>query len=170
MLLMPAFDFSRDIMQPLIAISGIPEAYIVEAIILTAGLSIILLIWLSHRKSARLYKKLERLQHDLLVANSSSIGMGQQLLALEKKLHTQANKSSIAPPKNTSNSPIQLTVVENKTINEPVDNTVDDVPDDAIYETSRQLLAQGVGIEEVIKRSGLSYSEVSLMQSLVKKG
>jgi hypothetical protein len=169
MLLMPAFDFSTDIMQPLIAMSGIPEAYIAEAIILIAGLFVLLLIWGSHRKSARVHKKLERLQHDLLVANSSAIGMGQQLLALEKKLHAQSNNAQTPASKKTPNSPIQLTVVDNKTATQAVNSTADDeVSDDAIYETSRQLLAQGVDIEEVIKRSGLSYSEVSLMQSLVK--
>ncbi len=124
--------------------------------------------YINQRKTRRLSQKLERLQHDLLVANNSAIGMGQQLLSLEKKLFTPQQPTVKKPTTNPStvktsrSQPANLTVVDNNI------HSHDSIPSDAVYEQSRQLLAQGNTIEEVSKQSGLSYSEVSLMKKMAQ--
>lgn len=149
-------------MQPLSSMLGLEYSTTVAAIAVTVGLLLVLLLWQSRRRMNRLQQQLARVQHDLLVANSSAIGMGQQLLALEKKGQVSRKKSvPLAAEK-----PVKLTVVDTPV--HPSAHTYSSMPSNEIYETSRQLLAEGVDIEEVIKRSGLSYSEVSLMKSLVR--
>jgi hypothetical protein len=63
---------------------------------------------------------------------------------------------------NTVNSIANLSLVNNDFLHN------DELPNDEAYEKSRQLLSQGVDIPEVVKQSGLSFSEVSLMQKLAR--
>lgn len=161
-----SLNIKANIIEPLVIWSGFPEDTILS--LLWGGLSLLLCLALytMHRHSMHLKGQIQRLQNDHRVANSSLIGMGQQILALEKRL--LPTPSSFEKPK--------LTVVENPSSQHarytnisPSDthtNTANNA--DNAYETSRQLFAQGAEIEEVIKRSGLSYSEVSLIKSLVK--
>lgn len=162
-----SLNITVSVIEPLALWTGLPEATILSS--LWGGLSLLLCLALykMYRRSVHLKEQIERLQNDHRVANSSLIGMGQQILALEKRL--PATPSSFEKP-------VKLTVVENPpnqqtsqtdiSVNSGYANTTEST--DNAYETSRQLLAQGADIEEVIKRSGLSYSEVSLMKSLVK--
>ena len=154
-------DVSAAIIQPLSDFLGLENEMTVTVIAVTVCLLFLGLWWRSHHRLKHLQQQIDRLQHDFLVANSSAIGMGQQLMSLEKKWQTPVQ--SHAPL--ATEKPVKLTVV-----NTPVSSgdTFEGMPSNEVYETSRQLLAQGVDIHDVIKRSGLSYSEVSLMQSLVK--
>lgn len=173
---MSTFSISNDILQPLALWLGISSAYIVMAVVLFVVCLAMAFFWRSHKKAISLQKKLERLQHDLLVANSSAIGMGQKLLALEKQLYSEGavNPANSTLDRNVgaeriepTDKKVHLKVIDNTTLNQASSHP-NDLPNDAVYEQTRLLLAQGIDIQEVIKRSGLSYSEVSLMQSLVK--
>lgn len=183
--------------------------------ILIWGIGIIILIslFVIQRKLSRVTRQYERLQHEFLVANNSAIGLGKQVLLLEKKVYeltsnphvdqtnNSANVSSTTAPftvvsndivsnmgksasersnnssnNSTANNTSHKTAVRSAAFNEEIDinsamrNDLTTAVDDAVYEKSRQLLAQGHDIEDVIKQSGLSYSEVSLMKALVQKG
>ncbi len=106
-------------------------------------------VWVNSRQSHHLQKKIDRLQHELSVANNSAIGMGQQLIQLEKKIHTSQQKTTGSP---------SLRVIENPLAAGKAD----------AHEVSRQLLHQGYSVEETARRSGLSYSEVSLINAISK--
>jgi len=179
---------------------------------------------LNQKKIATIKKELNKLKKDLLIANSTTIGMGQKIMDIEKKLLYREQTSQLSgvnnginknnhdsrvdsSPKNvnsdvrengrvgeevtvsnehygddlTSNQhykrPAQVT---NRSIGSKINNSAnlslvnkellhnDELPSDAVYEKSRLLLSQGVDIIDVVKQSGLSFSEVSLMQKLAK--
>ncbi|MFT6101806.1 MAG: hypothetical protein ACJAZJ_001207 [Candidatus Endobugula sp.] len=186
--------------------------------------SVCVLILISRKKSAKIKKDLDKLQKDLFIANSITIGMGQKLIDIEKQLrfqeqasklskknkdsynqsasqsigqsNEQSSKSEIVGETPTvSNEQYRNDITSNdryknpdkamnSTVNSALNSTVnrltnlslvnndivpnDELPDDKAYEKTRQLLSQGVDIPEVVKQSGLSFSEVSLMQKLVR--
>jgi len=131
-----------------------------------------------YQKNKRLNRKLARLEHDLRVANGSAIGMGQQLIEMEKRLGQQ-NPSTLAPvivkqsstPSKNQYTPsqkektysAQQTIPQQTTAQEPLANQ-----EDSIYDQARQSLAQGLEVGEVAKQCGLSFAEVSLLKSLIK--
>lgn len=158
-------NFKSDLFASLSHLSGLSEAQLTDGLWLLLGASLLCIVLRSYRKSALLNKKIDRLQHDLLVANNTAIGMGQQLLSLEKKI-SSPNKTHPHTAKYPGKQ-AKLTVVDTIKSSDSIDQTVD-TRDDKVYEKSRQLLAQGYDIEEVIKQSGLSYSEVSLMKALAQ--
>ncbi len=147
--------------------SGIVEIAVVGTCLTSLGI-----LWLHQRKLVRLQQRFERLQYELLVANNTSIGLGQQVLALEKKVYgkhatqTPSHNPSTNLQTNKHSSKITpLTVVDNTSAMASLGDTT---PSDEVYQKSRQLLYKGVPIEDVVKQSGLSYSEVSLMKALAQ--
>ncbi|HTF84369.1 DUF2802 domain-containing protein [Cellvibrio sp. ARAG 10.3] len=95
------------------------------------------------RKQAEANEKLyQRMLRDIAIANTGSVGMGQRLLAMEKRLQSEAQKPRIA----------------------------DDTPDDEFqpYTQAAQLFKMGLGSEEVARRCGLSRAEASLMEMMQK--
>jgi hypothetical protein len=164
---------------PLAQWLGTSADQLVYGLMASLGIFVMLLLWFTHRKTVNLHKKMERLQRDLLVSNHSAIGMGQQLLSLEKQLQKARTPpyTQQSTPASTVASTAEKTVltvvsstpsINNASANHHAPLFTDDDNEDVIYEKSRKLLAQGYDIQEVIKQSGLSYSEVSLMKALTK--
>jgi hypothetical protein len=179
---------------------------------------------LNQKKNGSIKKDLNKLKKDLLIANSTTIGMGQKIMDIEKKLLYREQTSQLSGVNNGINkddrdsrvnsSPKdvnsdarengrvgeEFTVsnehyvndlasnqhykkpakVTNRSMGSKINNSAslslvnnkflhnDELPSDAVYEKSRLLLSQGVDINDVVKQSGLSFSEVSLMQKLAK--
>ena len=96
------------------------------------------------RQSALTEKLYRRLNHDLQVANSGSVGMGKRLLSVERSLQDTSRKQEVL----VSKSQRQAT------------NDLDDVP----FSQASLLLNAGLAVEDVAKRCGLSRAEVSLME------
>jgi len=87
---------------------------------------------------------IQKLTRDLAVSNSGSVGMGQRLLAMEKRLQEEPKKS---------------------------DQKIDYYNDDDFqpYSQAAQLFKMGLDAEEVARRCGLSRAEASLIQMMQMK-
>lgn len=112
------------------------------------------------RQQAELTRKLyERLDHDLQLTNSGSIGMGKRLVAMEKVLHQHAKQkaesSEVPQPQVQSAAPSMSSVVQS--------------PVHSAYNDAARLFDSGVQSEEVARRCGLSRAEASLMQLMHKQ-
>lgn len=79
-----------------------------------------------------------RLENELAVANSAAIGMGNRLIAMEKRVAQGGG-----PPT-------------------PGADTAQDLP----YTEANQLFRMGVDVDEVARRCGLSRAEASLLQAM----
>lgn len=89
-------------------------------------------------------KLLQKLMRDLAASNSGSVGMGQRLLAMEKRLqHTQ--------------KPSEKIDVYNDDEFQP-------------YSQAAQLFQMGLDADEVARRCGLSRAEASLLEVMQKAG
>ena len=88
--------------------------------------------------SQKLY---ERINHELKVTNSGSIGMGQRLMAVERKLKQPTSKPQAAA--------VESPGVENLS-----------------YVHAARLISSGVKVEEIARSCGLSRAEASLMETL----
>jgi uncharacterized membrane-anchored protein YhcB (DUF1043 family) len=86
-------------------------------------------------------KLIQKLTRDLAVSNSGSVGMGQRLLAMEKRLQEEPKKS---------------------------DRKIDYYNDEDFqpYSQAAQLFKMGLDAEEVARRCGLSRAEASLIQMM----
>lgn len=84
---------------------------------------------------------IQKLTRDLAVSSSGSVGMGQRLLAMEKRLQEEPKKS---------------------------DQKIDYYNDDDFqpYSQAAQLFKMGLDAEEVARRCGLSRAEASLIQMM----
>lgn len=87
-------------------------------------------------------KELKKIQANLNVISSGSIGMGQRMIALEQKLNS-----------------LRSTQEEMKQSNL-----------DFSYTQAQKLIEQGVDLQTVAANSGLSSSEIQLMQLLHRSG
>ncbi|ODS23711.1 hypothetical protein AB835_07380 [Candidatus Endobugula sertula] len=148
--------------------SGLPEAQLLWVMI---GFGVVLyFVWggQRHRRIQLLYQKVERLQHDLLAANNSVMGMGQQLLMLEKKFYAEEQtKKNIDHHKQTLEAKVnQLQNIEHLQNSKAARDKQAD--NQVIYEEARQLLLQGLDIPSVMKSTSLSHAEVSLISALHK--
>lgn len=92
----------------------------------------------SSRKNEDAVERLEKLEKQLSIITSGSLGMGQRMVALENRLS------------------------ELKKQQEQISHSDSDFS----YTQAQKLLAQGVSLEAVAANSGLSHSEVSLMELL----
>lgn len=93
------------------------------------------------RKQSLLTQKLySRLNHELEVTNSGSVGMGRRLISLEKKLREAATQTA----ENTQQLESSF---------EP-------------YNLAAQMIDAGIDDVEVARRCGLSRAEASLMQMM----
>ncbi|MAZ88206.1 MAG: hypothetical protein CL693_11210 [Cellvibrionaceae bacterium] len=99
------------------------------------------------RKQAALTQKLyQRLDHNQQVSNSSAMGMGKRLIALEKQL-TQRHQDEQVSGK-VSRSPASST-----------GSVIDEELKDAA-----SLVSAGLDADEVARRCGISRAEASLMK------
>lgn len=86
-------------------------------------------------------KLIQKLTRDLAVSKSGSVGMGQRLLAMEKRLQEDPKKN---------------------------DQKIDYYNDEDFqpYSQAAQLFKMGLDAEEVARRCGLSRAEASLIQMM----
>ena len=191
---------THDFMQSVSRWASLTEMQLLYVAVLFVAVCVLSILWFSRKKSRASTKQLEQLQKALVASNSTTIGMGQKLIHLEKQLqgvdqYQQRNQDQETVQQtskqrqksfNTENNPIQepssnkqsrlqkteatnkLSLVDNDFLEKNILDR-EEMPSDEAYETSRQLLSQGVDISEIVKQSGLSYSEVSLMQKLANK-
>jgi len=91
-------------------------------------------------QQAHTEKLIQKLSRDLAMSNSGSVGMGQRLLAMEKRLQ------------------------EPQTSDQKIDYYNDE--DFQPYSQAAQLFKLGLDAEEVARRCGLSRAEASLIQMM----
>jgi hypothetical protein len=194
---MESMSSTHDLIQSVSRWASLTEIQILYVGILFVVVCVLSILWFSRKKSKALNTQLEQLQKALIASNSTTIGMGQKLIHLEKQLqgvdqYQQRNQETVQQSSkqrqkisNTENNPIhepssnkqsrlqkteatnKLSLVDNDFLEKNILDR-EEMPSDEAYETSRQLLSQGVDISEIVKQSGLSYSEVFLMQKLAK--
>ena len=95
----------------------------------------------SRAQQANTEQLIQKLTRDLAMSNSGSVGMGQRLLAMEKRLQEQPQKT---------------------------DKKIDYYNDEDFqpYSQAAQLFKLGLDAEEVARRCGLSRAEASLIQMM----
>ena len=124
--------------------------YLEIALIASLAISLLALILsiislkATRRQADTTEKLLQKLARDLAASTSGSVGMGQRLLAMEKRLQTTQQKS------------------------EKIDVYNDD--DFQPYSQAAQLFQMGLDAEEVARRCGLSRAEASLLEVMQKAG
>ncbi|MGH1371869.1 MAG: DUF2802 domain-containing protein [Cellvibrionaceae bacterium] len=134
----------------LVSESIVLDALVLGSLTLSALAMVIAFACVSRmRKQAALTQKLyQRLEHNLQISNSSAVGVGKRLIAIEKAFkRRQADDSPVvqAPVSNTGLSTL----------------VVDDELKDAA-----SLLHAGIDPEEVSRRCGISRAEASLLKMM----
>ncbi len=119
-----------------------------------------------YQKIQLVNKQLERLQHDLRVANSSAISMGQQLIHLEKRVNQQPVPQE---PVTRERAAATFAQEDVKPSVLPVESPTNDINEKSVYDQARSFLSQGHSVSDVAKQCGLSHAEVSLLHALSKK-
>lgn len=125
------------------------ETGLIASLVL-AGVALVLaaVSLVRQRKLTQANEKLyQRLLRDISVANTGSVGMGQRLLEMEKRLQQNSQK----------NSP-----------NGYAKNDFAKDEDFQPYSEAAQLFKMGLSSEEVANRCGLSRAEASLMEMMQK--
>lgn len=124
--------------------------YLEIALIASLSISVIALLLAiislkaTRRQAGNTEKLLQKFTRDLAASASGSVGMGQRLLAMEKRLQTTQKKS------------------------EKIDVYNDD--EFQSYSQAAQLFQMGLDAEEVARRCGLSRAEASLLEVMQKAG
>lgn len=116
----------------------------VSAIVSVISLAIAVLSLKHVRRQAEANEKLvQKLMREVAASTSGSVGMGQRLLAMEKRLHTNASKKT-----------------------EKIDYYNDD--EFQPYSQAAQMFKMGMDCDEVARRCGLSRAEASLLEMMQK--
>jgi hypothetical protein len=95
------------------------------------------------RQAGENEKLIQKLMREIAASSSGSVGMGQRLLAMEKRLQSNATK----PP-------------------EKIDYYNDD--EFQPYSQAAQMFKMGMDCDEVARRCGLSRAEASLLEMMQK--
>lgn len=96
----------------------------------------------TRQQSVETEKLIHKLMRDVAASSSGSVGMGQRLLAMEKRLQADAKKS------------------------EKIDYYNDD--EFQPYSQAAQMFKMGMDCDEVARRCGLSRAEASLLEMMQK--
>lgn len=116
------------------------------------------------RKQSKLLAQVNKLSEELRVANRGAIGMGQQIIALEKKLQAMR-----APALKTATA-VEEPIVDEGRLAEAIEpNDILTVENDKLS-LARDLLAKGQSLTEVASACQLSFAEVSLLRALHSTG
>jgi uncharacterized protein YoxC len=97
----------------------------------------------TRRQAVETDKLIQRLTREVAASSSGSVGMGQRLLAMEKRLQASADKKA---------------------------GKIDYYNDDEFqpYSQAAQMFKLGMDAEEVARRCGLSRAEASLLEMMQK--
>ena len=95
------------------------------------------------RQASENEKLIQKLMREVAASSSGSVGMGQRLLAMEKRLQATANKKP-----------------------EKIDYYNDD--EFQPYSQAAQMFKMGMDCDEVARRCGLSRAEASLLEMMQK--
>lgn len=106
--------------------------------VISIGIAIVALR-ASHRQLDQVRSSHRRLENELAVSNSAAIGMGNRLIAMEKRIAQGAGQSAGVGTSSDQDLP---------------------------YTEANQLFRMGVSVEEVARRCGLSRAEASLLQAM----
>lgn len=96
----------------------------------------------TRRQASETEKLIQKLMRDVAASSSGSVGMGQRLLAMEKRLQADTKKA------------------------EKIDYYHDD--EFQPYSQAAQLFKMGMDCDEVARRCGLSRAEASLLEMMHK--
>lgn len=120
---------------------GLIASLLVSVVALIVAIKAVKLARAQQENTEKLIQKLTR---DLAMSNSGSVGMGQRLIAMEKRLQEEPKKS---------------------------DQKIDYYNDEDFqpYSQAAQLFKMGLDAEEVARRCGLSRAEASLIQMMQMK-
>lgn len=116
-----------------------------------AGVSLLALVLallslrLVRRQARETEKLLQRLTREVAASSSGSVGMGQRLMAMEKRLQNTAQQK-----------PEKMDYYQDEEF-QP-------------YSQAAQLFKMGMDAEEVARRCGLSRAEASLLEVMQKSG
>ena len=116
-----------------------------------AGVSLLALVLallslrLVRRQARETEKLLQRLTREVAASSSGSVGMGQRLMAMEKRLQNSAQQK-----------PEKMDYYQDEEF-QP-------------YSQAAQLFKMGMDAEEVARRCGLSRAEASLLEVMQKSG
>lgn len=97
----------------------------------------------TRRQAVETDKLIQRLTREVAASSSGSVGMGQRLLAMEKRVQASADKKA-----------------------EKIDYYNDD--EFQPYSQAAQMFKMGMDAEEVARRCGLSRAEASLLEMMQK--
>ena len=119
---------------------------LVASLVISALALVIALISLgkARKQAEQTEKLLERLTREVTASNNGTVGMGQRLMAMEKRLQTGLQKA------------------------EKIDVHQDE--EFKSYTDAAQLFKMGFDAEEVARRCGLSRAEASLLEVMQKAG
>lgn len=118
-------------------------------LIVCAAVSVLALVVASislqrvRRQAGENEKLIQKLMREVAASSSGSVGMGQRLLAMEKRLQTSATKQP-----------------------EKIDYYNDD--EFQPYSQAAQMFKMGMDCDEVARRCGLSRAEASLLEMMQK--
>lgn len=126
-------------------------ALVVSLLLSVAALTVaIIALKRSGQQTHESKELLARVNRELTVANTGAVGMGQRLVAMEKRLRDQE-----ARPASSAQAPV-------------ADYTGDD--EFRTYSEAVRLFRSGLGSEEVARRCGLSRAEASLIEAMQNAG
>lgn len=126
------------------------ESWLETGVIVSLGLGVsafilaLVALVYARRQLQQARQLLAQIKRDLALANTGSIGMGQRLLAMEKRLREAPETTASGTPDYADDEEFQS------------------------YTQAAQLFKLGFDSEEVARRCGLSRAEASLMEMMQK--
>lgn len=132
-------------------------ALVVSLLLSVAALTVaIIALKRSGQQTHESKELLARVNRELTVANTGAVGMGQRLVAMEKRLRDQESRpASSAQAQAAAAAPV-------------ADYAGDD--EFRTYSEAVRLFRSGLGSEEVARRCGLSRAEASLIEAMQNAG
>lgn len=127
-------------------------ALVVSLLLSVAALTVAIIALKRSGQQNESKELLARVNRELTVANTGAVGMGQRLVAMEKRLRDQEARPA-------SSAQAQAPVA---------DYTGDD--EFRTYSEAVRLFRSGLGSEEVARRCGLSRAEASLIEAMQNAG
>ncbi|MEX0584830.1 MAG: DUF2802 domain-containing protein [Natronospirillum sp.] len=156
-----------------------PSEYlsVVLAFASSAALTVLLLaVWLRARTARnRLYRHLARLEDELAIIQAGNIGLGKKLLAVNRQLQglgsldesvtleAQGGGASWAVDEAAPQASHWAEQVDESEYASAAHQNTDVEPE---FDRAQQLLAEGMGIDQVVQLTGLTRSEAELIQLL----